>query len=304
MTITYRPATRADLEAMQDVLVASIDDFVARMGQGDPEPMSPADEAALRERRRPTWEHLDATADACWVAEDARDSGQLAGYGRSIVRGHVRELTELFVRPEAQGRGIGGELLARVFPAEADRNRVIIATTHPPALARYLRTGVTVRFAIGSFSGPLGASVPLSPDADLRPAGSHPAVLEALGAIDDVVLGHRRGLDHRFLLDDRACVQLWRDGRVVGYGYHGRWQGSVAALDPEDLPVLLAAVERESALAGHSTLALDVPLLNSAALRHLLARGFRLDPLVSLFLSDEPIGRFDRYVCTTPPLFL
>ncbi len=31
------------------------------------------------------------------------------------------ELTEFFVQPDEQSRGVGGELLRRVFPAESER---------------------------------------------------------------------------------------------------------------------------------------------------------------------------------------
>ena len=36
------------------------------------------------------------------------------------------------------------------------------------------------------------------------------------------------------------------------------------------------------------------------AVRHLLARGFRIDPWVNLLLSDRPFGRFDRFIAFSP----
>jgi GNAT superfamily N-acetyltransferase len=285
VSTTFRPGTRADLRATQEILIRTIDDFVERMGQGAPDPSTSVQRDALWERHRPTWEHLHDTADAFWVAET---DGRVTGYARSIVRGSIRELTELFVLPEAQGTGIGRELLGRVLPSEQGRNRIIVATTDPPALASYLRAGVTARFAIGSFSGPAPADAPVPDDADLRRADAETtgdALIDALGRIDDAVIGHRRDVDHRWLLTQRVCHLLRRDGRVIGYAYHGRWQGPIASLDPDAMPALLSLVERETAREGHSTVSLDVPLVNSRAVTHLLARGYRLDPLGSLFLS-------------------
>jgi GNAT superfamily N-acetyltransferase len=304
VSATFRPGTRADLRRAQETLVRTIDHFVERMGQGAPEPSTTVQQDALWERHRPTWEHLHDTADAFWVAET---EGRVTGYARSIVRGSVRELTELFVLPEAQGAGIGRELLGRVFPAERGRNRIIVATTDPPALASYLRAGVTARFAIGSFGGAADAGAPVPDDVDFVRADTDQAgdaVIDALGFIDQTVIGHRRDEDHRWLLTQRVCHLLRRQERVIGYAYHGRWQGPIASLDPDATPALLSIVERETAREGHSTVSLDVPLVNSRAVTYLLARGYRLDPLGSLFLSDEPLGTFDRYVLTTPPLFL
>jgi GNAT superfamily N-acetyltransferase len=301
MPVTFRPGSRSDLRVSQDILVRTVDAFAERMGQGPPEPSTPVEQDALWDRLRPTWEHLDDTADAFWIAES---EGRIVGYARSIVRGSVRELTELFVLPEEQGHGIGGNLLARVFPREHGRNRVIVATLDPAALASYLRAGTTGRFTILSLRRAAEADAAVPDGLDLRQAELTEQTVDALGRIDAAVIGHRRDVDHRWLLTQRTCHLLWRDGRPVGYAYHGRWQGPVAALEPDDMPALLGALERETARAGHATALVEVPLPNTQAIGHLLGRGFRMDPLTSLFLSDEPIGMFDRYVLTSPPLFL
>ena len=72
-----------------------------------------------------------------WFAEDEA-TGEAIGYARSILRDGVRELTEFFVLPEAQGAGVGRGLLARAFPADGARHRAIVATMDPRAIARYL----------------------------------------------------------------------------------------------------------------------------------------------------------------------
>jgi hypothetical protein len=37
-------------------------------------------------------------------------------------------------------------------------------------------------------------------------------------------------------------------------------------------------------------------------MRHLLGRGFRINPPMSLFMTSVPFGRFDRYVMFGPPI--
>jgi hypothetical protein len=39
------------------------------------------------------------------------------------------------------------------------------------------------------------------------------------------------------------------------------------------------------------------------AWRHLLARGFRIDPFLMIFFTDGPVDGLDRYVLTSPPFF-
>src|SRR3712207_7374197 len=53
-----------------------------------------AGDAAAWELRRPLFEHLAATCEGWWLAEDDR-SGELLGYARAILRDGTRELTEL-----------------------------------------------------------------------------------------------------------------------------------------------------------------------------------------------------------------
>jgi hypothetical protein len=47
-----------------------------------------------------------------------------------------------------------------------------------------------------------------------------------------------------------------------------------------------------------------VPSVNAVAVRHLLGRGFRLDPFVTNLMSSRPFGQFDRFIGFSPPLFL
>jgi hypothetical protein len=91
---------------------------------------------------------------------------------------------------------------------------------------------------------------------------------------------------------------------VVGYGYAGRQSGPFALLDPADFPAVLADAEAAVAREGHDTFSVVVPMVNESAIRHLLGRGFRLDPFFSYLMSDVPFGRFEQYIETTPTFFL
>src|SRR4030088_2398918 len=71
---------------------------------------------------------LAAHAAEWWVAEEP-DGGPIFGFGRSIERGGLLELVELFVLPTRQSAGVGRALIDRAFPLERGDIRSIIATT-------------------------------------------------------------------------------------------------------------------------------------------------------------------------------
>jgi hypothetical protein len=201
------------------------------------------------QKRRSLYEHLAETADQFWIAEQA---DKAVGFARSIVRGEVRELTEFFVVPDVQSGSVGGELLARAFPADGVAHRLIIATTDLRAQARYLKAGVFPRFPLYYFwRQPEAVTVETDLEFVKVEAGGDTAVL---GDIDEAVLGFRREVDHRWLLRERRAYVYYRNDRPVGYGYSGGPNGPFALLESADFPAVLAHAESEAAAAGRSHL--------------------------------------------------
>jgi hypothetical protein len=198
---------------------------------------------------------------------------------------------------------VGRELLARCFPAKGATHRIVVATIDQRATARYLKAGVYARFPIYFFERPPEA-VQLSTDLQIEPLAPTPEALETLGELDRAVLGHRRDVDHAWLLETRQGYLYRRDAQAVGYGYIGERSGPFALLHEQDFPAVLAHAEREAVAQGYTELGLDVPAINRAAVDHLLARGFQIDAFFTLLLSDAPLAGFERYVCTTPTFFL
>ena len=311
VTVRYRRGVAADDRAVHRVYVEAINEIDRRLGSALAD--EPGDEVAIEAdwtKRRTLFAHLAATADQFWVAEDA---GRVLGYARSILRDGLRELTEFFVLPGHQGGGLGGELLARAFPAAGARQRAIIATLEPAALSRYLRSGVGARCLIayigrsldpGRPSAPAATSSAALADLAVEEVAADVAGLESLAAIDLAVLGHRRDLDHAWLLRERRGLLYRRAGRVVGYGYVGADSGPFAVLEPADLPAVLLDAEARAAAAGQADFSVWLPLAEAGPAGELLARGYRIDPFLAVLLSDAPLQGLDRYVITSPPFFL
>jgi len=299
--VRYRPGTASDTRACFEIFETAVDDLGRRTGgnanatSGDPHAF---------EIRRPLFDHLAATGDLWWVAED-ESTGRAVGYARSIVRDGVRELTEFFVLPDAQSSGIGRGLLERAFPAGGARHRAIVATIDTRAIARYLRTGLDARLPMIGWEGaPRDEPVPTTLARER--IDPHQPPLDDLAAIDRAVLGFARDADHRWLASQRDAWLYRREGAAVGYGYYpsrAGWGGPYAALSPADMPALLADGEAAAARAGHPFVTFDTPMTGRAAIDHLLGRGFRVDPFVMLFFTDGPIDGLDRYVLTSPPFF-
>lgn len=300
MPVTYRQPTLDDQRTLFTIFIDAISDLGERQGNNpfsgpaDPEFMS-----RMWEARRPLFEHCHHTAEFSWMAES---DGEAIGYARTIRRGDERELTEFFVRPGSQSAGVGRELLSRAFPVEGAEHRTIIATTDVRAQARYLKTGVYPRFPIQYLSREPEA-VTVDTDLTITPLSGAGADQAAMNAIDQAVLGHQREIDHGFFQQAREGFLYQRGAEVVGYGYLGRASGPFALLDPADYPAVLAHAETYAAQHGY-TFGFEVPMINSHAVDHLMARGCELSPFVTLFMSNvPPHSKFDRYICVNPPFF-
>jgi GNAT superfamily N-acetyltransferase len=252
----------------------------------------------------PIYRYLALHAAEWWIAEDPR-TREMLGYARSIERGGFFELTEFFVRPGQQARGLGRILLDRAFPVGRGEPRVIVATGDPRALARYYKSDTVARFPVFTL-----AAVPdaVQPDAQLRAIALTPGSegVAAMLDIERAVLGHDRGADEiNWLLGFREGHLYERGGRPVGFsivGKHGA--GPIAALDPGDMPDILLHVEGRANAVGLERLELEVPSVNATAVRHLLGRGFQIDPFSTNLMASRPFGQFDRFIGFSPPLFL
>jgi GNAT superfamily N-acetyltransferase len=241
--------------------------------------------------------YLESSADRFCVAEQG---GRLVGYSRSVVHDNVRELTELFIHPEAQSAGLGRELLQRAMPVGETRHRVILGTIDPRAQALYLRSGVFARHPLYTFLR-RPETVQVNTDLVFEPLDAGSRTLDILADIDRSVLGFCRNDDHTWLAGHRQGFLALRQGRPVGYGYVDPvFCGPFAALDDADQPALLAHAETLAAAGGWEEIGIDAPLNNPQAIKYLLGRGYRMGPFIAYHMSDMPFGRFDRYLYTSP----
>jgi GNAT superfamily N-acetyltransferase len=263
------------------------------------------------EERRSLFDHLADTAAEFWLAEE---DGAVVGYGRSIHRDGMRELTEFFVVPGRQARGIGTALLERALPADHAGPTAIVASLDPRALQRYLKAGMRQIVPLLGFiaeprPGPMETDLTMEPVVaadDGRREDVNSIAVEAMRRIDLEVLGHARDQDHRWLLSHRRGFLYRRRSEVVGYGYVGErgvWQGPFALLEPTDVASALAHAEGELHGAGEEEILFEVPSVNHAAVEYLLSRKYQVNDDILFLMTNRPFGHFDRYVLHAPPFF-
>jgi predicted acetyltransferase len=297
-TFRLRRGTADDARLAFDIFLPAIRDLADRLNSPwEVEPEAQWSKMAY------LFDHLAAHAAEWWIAEDA-DGGQPIGYARSIERGGLFELSEFFVLPGRQASGVGRQLLERAFPMERGTVRAIIATTDARAVARYHRADTSIQFPILGLNGR-----PAADAADSIGLGAEPideADLDAVADVERAVLGHERG-EHelRWLLRRREGWLYRAGGGTIGFAFVGRdGTGPVAATEPGLIGNILAHVEARAAALGLEELGFEVPAPNVAAIRHLLARGYRFDPFVTYLMANRPFGQFDRFIGFSPPFVL
>ena len=301
MTVKFRRFSQTDNIKVCGVFARSIGDLLARSGN---QPLvdldDPQDWGLFWDKRRFVFDHLARTGEG-WLAEIDQ---QIVGYARSTLRDGLRQLTEFFVLPQAQGQGVGSGLLHNVFPSEEDRCRLVVATTDASAVMRYTKSGVYVQSVVFDFEK---TPQPRQVETELVfvRLTTDQRTLEELNIIDRQILGHTRDVDHRWLISNRSGFLCRRDGHAVGYGYVGEDSGPFALLSPDDFPVLLDYAENLAATLGVDEFWLMVPLVNHTVMDYVAAGGYEMDyRFPMLCMTDEPRVQLDRYIMTLPGFFI
>jgi GNAT superfamily N-acetyltransferase len=292
--IRIRRGMPADTRPAFEVSMAAMRDLFARQGNEwklDPELFWTALQSFLT--------HLAAHAAEWWIAEDS--SGTMIGYARSVERGGLFELSEIFIRPERQSAGLGRQLIERAFPLGRGEVRVIIATTDVRALSRYYAAGTVARFAMASLSG----QPKPTKWGEIEVASASPGDVAELAAIEEAVVGYARHADYSWLFEQREGYLYRRAGRNVGFAFFSETgQGPIAALEPADLRPILLHLEARAHSRGLESISFEVPTINEVAMQHLLGRGFQIDAPLNLLMSNVPFGKFDRFVSFSPAIVL
>jgi GNAT superfamily N-acetyltransferase len=331
VAIKYRPPRPSELADCALVWYAAVDEYMARLNRPLP---SPYLDPLLTHQR-----HLlatdperflvavrPATAEGKAGATGGRE--EIVGFGIAAQREHVWFLSQLYVLPSEQSRGIGRALLTQILPslppetAEAagetapnprdiaDRRHGILAmctdSAQPASNALYSRFGIVPRLPVFNLVGmpnpaalsrlPAGVvAVPFGRPDSADSADS--AESDAIDAIDREVLGYAHPADHAYLRANGRTGFVYRtDDGPVGYGYSseaGRF-GPVALLDDTLTAPILGHLM--TAIRPRGATSVWVPGANDRAMVALLRAGLRIEGFPALLCWTRPFARFECYL--------
>jgi GNAT superfamily N-acetyltransferase len=316
----FRPAREDELAECGRIWREAINDYIRPLAQ----PEIPDELAGIGRLHGHT---RSTDPDRFVVAVRPADDGErIVGFGSAVIRGTPGEgrgpiwyLSMLFVRPEAQGEGLGRAILERVLPDPSFPGALAVAvdSLQPISTALYGRYGMVPRSPIIDLAGsierpeafpvlPSGVvPVPFETIAAGPPDGpGHRELSEAVNGLDLEVLGLQHPMDHRFVRQEGRRGFLYRgpDDAVLGYGYAGP-VGRVGPIAVRDAGLLDAVV-------GH--LMATVPARGASAVwanggaerlvATLLAAGLRIDGFPLLLCWDRPFADLARYLPLSPGL--
>jgi GNAT superfamily N-acetyltransferase len=319
--VDYRPPRPEELADCVLVWHASVNDYMTRLGHPLPPPVL---DPALR-----LGEHLLATDPGHFqVAVKSSPGGRrerIVGFGIGLQREHVWFLSQLYVLPGDQHRGIGRALLSLVLPsapeagvADIDRRPGVLATcsdsAQPISNALYGKLGIVPRLPVFNLVGrpTLPLTLPPLPDgieavaleppeliSHRNPAAPGKAELcQTIDAIDRDVLGYAHQPDHVFLRVQGRTGFLYQTaaGKPLGYGYSshvGRF-GPVALLDETLTAPVIGHLMR--AIEPRGATSVWVPGANDRAMVALLRAGLRIEGFPAMFCWTRPFAAFERYL--------
>jgi GNAT superfamily N-acetyltransferase len=308
-----RPATVADLPICAAIWRDSINDYLGRLAQPEiPDDLGPI----LR-----LYTHLQATDPARFVVAEADDrAGELAiaGFASAVVREGLWYLSMLFVRPEAQARGLGKALLRAVGPGPGWAGARATATdcVQPISNGLYASLGLVPRVPLLRLVGlperpdaftalPAGVEALRFDEVDGGSDGLERSALHAeLSSLDREVAGFDRAADRPILDRENRLGFLYRaaDGAAIGYAFAAE-SGRVGPIAVREEPLLgpvLGHVLR--AIRPRGAFAIWVPGTAGEAVVPLLRAGFRIDGFPCLLCWDRPFADFGRYLPMSPGL--
>jgi GNAT superfamily N-acetyltransferase len=293
--VNIRPIEAADLSACSEVFYQAEDELYDRRGL----PHLPRNPQLLEKLLG----HILATdPERSWLAEEG---GRATAFGMASQRDRFWYLSFLFVRPEAQGRGLGRRLLQRCLPTDgtADVLGVSVEAIQPVSTGLYASHGLVPRLPLYTLIGtprtdigPLPQGLRLTSFDELA-ADDHEALAGAVNALDREVLGYARPADHRALRLWQRTGFMLRDGDgPVGYGYastSGRL-GPVLVRDRDHLrPLVGELTRRVRAVDAWQVL---VPGPADETMVALLRAGLRFDGPPALYCATGSGPDLERYL--------
>jgi GNAT superfamily N-acetyltransferase len=331
VAVTYRPPRHAELGDCALVWHSAVDDYMARLNRPLPSPyldplltllkhLLTTDPERFLVAVRPAGDGSGRSVEQ----GTGRGRDEVIGFGIAAQREHVWFLSQLYVLPHEQRRGIGRALLTQILPsvqdgpadaaeAAAHRPPGVLAmctdSAQPVSNALYARYGIVPRMPVFNLVGtpkpsalarlPAGIeAVPFGRIGSPTAIESAAAESAAIDSIDTAILGFAHAADHAYLRATGRTGFVYRtdDGEPVGYGYSseaGRF-GPVALLDETLTAPVLGHLM--NAIRPRGATSVWVPGANDRAMVALLRSGLRIEGFPALVCWTRAFADFQRYL--------
>jgi len=226
-----RPMALEDVEATMAVVEAA-DAALAEAGLLPPH--TPPSDTQLEASRVGHARFVQRDGPGAWVAVS---EGRVVGVAESVRRESFWGLSMLFVHPEFQSRGVGGQLLeAAMGYAAGTTQRMIQSSPDPRAMRRYFLAGLAMHPTAEMGGQPDRRAIPPS----LPGRDGDEGDLELVGEVE-AQLGRSRTEDVAFALSDGRChIDVVDGGRGRGWVlWHPDRLVMLGATDEQTAAVLL-----------------------------------------------------------------
>jgi GNAT superfamily N-acetyltransferase len=322
----FRPARPDDIPECGRIWREALNDYLRRLNQHEvAEELGPIGRLHAHTRMTDPERFVVATR-ATAAGEQGESVERVVGFGSAVVRGEAGTgadrlwfLSMLFVRPEAQGEGLGKAILERLLPEPGYAGSLATGADSVQLIstALYGQYGIVPRMPILNLAGeilrrdafsPLPSGVtplPFETIATGPPDGpGHGELVRIVDELDSELLGVVHPRDHRFLREEgrRGFVYRGPDGAPLGYGYAGA-TGRVGPIAVRDAALLEPVVGHLTvAVPARGATAIWVPGGAHRLMSTLLHAGLRLDGFPLLLCWDRPFADFARYLPISPGL--
>lgn len=285
--IKIRPATPQDISEATDVFLTSLADLRERMNF----PATPMQ----KESWQRGYDHVLKTG-IFYVAES---EGRIVGVCNGVVRDTIFFLSGFWTLPIAQGQGIGPQLTQRVWADAATQGAEIYfvwSSVDMRAMAQYFKLGMLPGFQLLTYAVP-SRNIEVDSSYVLTELTAEDA-----GAIDGVIRGTERLVDHRFFLStpETRGVLVTKESKPVGYFYYKKGSfGPMAWLEDRHAQPLLKLALNAS---DSDETNIMIPGCNHEALKLALELRGKLVSY-SHFFTSKPFGKLENYISSGPLLF-
>jgi GNAT superfamily N-acetyltransferase len=294
MQLSYRRARLEDLDPANVLVVGAINQLAQSHGY-----------PPIASLRPPLFQIFSLSHDpeGLWVAEE---NGKLVGFAFAWTAGSLWFLSQLFISPETQGKGIGDTLLKLTLDhaekAGAKARALITFAFNPVSQGLYMRHGLMPRHLIYACSVKRDVLQSGLSGSFLKHRPIDASHLEDLARIDMAALGTRRDHHHSFLLEGSTKGVLFEnEGRLAGYAYVTAEGGigPLAVIDPSAMAPALKTALAIGLEGGADTVSVFISGATEEAVRVMTTHGLRI-ALPTLMMSDVQFGDPRLYLPRNP----